>query len=269
MSHADLGRAAPRGAPDRVGRCASACSGRWRSAPTRANRSRSPVPGCAPCWSGSPSTRAGWSPPGQLVDALWADDPPAGATNALQALVSRLRRAVPDLAVESHPAGYRLALDAGRGRRAPVRGAAQAGALRRGPADEALALWRGPALAEVADADFARGPAARLTELRLGAVERRRCELARRRPAPVAELEALSRGTPDPGAPDRRGSCGRWTGPGGRPTRWRRTSGPASAIADRAGRRPLGRAGRAAPGRPAWTRRRRRPAPPGRTCGPA
>src|ERR1700689_1843478 len=30
---------------------------------------------------------------GQLIDGLWADDSPAGAANALQALVSRLRRA--------------------------------------------------------------------------------------------------------------------------------------------------------------------------------
>jgi DNA-binding SARP family transcriptional activator len=32
---------------------------------------------------------------GQLIDGLWADDSPAGAANALQALVSRLRRACP------------------------------------------------------------------------------------------------------------------------------------------------------------------------------
>jgi DNA-binding SARP family transcriptional activator len=43
----------------------------------------------------------------QLVDAVWDEDPPAGAANALQSLVSRLR---PDV-VETHPAGYRLALD--------------------------------------------------------------------------------------------------------------------------------------------------------------
>jgi DNA-binding SARP family transcriptional activator len=37
----------------------------------------------------------------------------------------------------------------------------------------ALVLWRGPALADVAEADFARAPAARLNELRLGAIEDR------------------------------------------------------------------------------------------------
>ena len=41
----------------------------------------------------------------QLVDALWADDPPAGATNALQALVSRLRKAVPGWWSSPCPAG--------------------------------------------------------------------------------------------------------------------------------------------------------------------
>src|SRR4029450_9589841 len=46
----------------------------------------------------------------QLVDAVWDEEPPAAAANALQSLVSRLRRVLPDL-VESHPAGYRLALD--------------------------------------------------------------------------------------------------------------------------------------------------------------
>jgi DNA-binding SARP family transcriptional activator len=48
---------------------------------------------------------------GQLVDAVWDEHPPAGAANALQALVSRLRRLLPG-AVESHPSGYRLAVPA-------------------------------------------------------------------------------------------------------------------------------------------------------------
>ena len=44
---------------------------------------------------------------GQLVDAVWDEHPPAQAANALQALVSRLRRLLPG-ALESHPSGYRL-----------------------------------------------------------------------------------------------------------------------------------------------------------------
>jgi DNA-binding SARP family transcriptional activator len=48
---------------------------------------------------------------GQLVDAVWEERPPPGAANALQALVSRLRRLLPG-AVESSPTGYRLAVAA-------------------------------------------------------------------------------------------------------------------------------------------------------------
>ncbi|MFG3601762.1 BTAD domain-containing putative transcriptional regulator [Micromonospora chersina] len=114
---------------------------------------------------------------GRLTDALWAGEPPAGAANALQALVSRLRRA--GLPVEAHPGGYRLAVapddvDAHRFE-AAVRAARAR--LADDPAEgcrrlaEALDLWRGPALADVADADFARAPVARLTELRLAATE--------------------------------------------------------------------------------------------------
>jgi predicted ATPase/DNA-binding SARP family transcriptional activator len=117
----------------------------------------------------------------RLIDGVWGDAPPVGAANALQALVSRLRRAVPELPVESQPTGYRLAVPpeqvdatrferlAGAGRAALPHDPATAAQLLR----EALALWRGPALADVADADFARAPAARLAELRLSAVEDR------------------------------------------------------------------------------------------------
>src|ERR671933_432413 len=44
-----------------------------------------------------------------LADAVWPDDAPADPANALQSLVSRLRRALGDAAaVEQTPAGYRL-----------------------------------------------------------------------------------------------------------------------------------------------------------------
>ncbi|MFE2922783.1 AfsR/SARP family transcriptional regulator [Streptomyces goshikiensis] len=44
-----------------------------------------------------------------LVDGLWGQEPPADAANALQALVSRLRRSLRGAAtVESAPGGYRL-----------------------------------------------------------------------------------------------------------------------------------------------------------------
>jgi predicted ATPase/DNA-binding SARP family transcriptional activator len=116
----------------------------------------------------------------QLIDAVWGSAPPAQAANALQSLVSRLRRVIPD-AIESHPAGYRLALDreavdAGRFETLALAGREE---LRRDPRQaartlrEALALWRGPALADAAAADFAEPAVARLDELHLGALEDR------------------------------------------------------------------------------------------------
>jgi predicted ATPase/DNA-binding SARP family transcriptional activator/tetratricopeptide (TPR) repeat protein len=120
-------------------------------------------------------------PARQLIDGLWASQPPAGAANALQALVSRLRRALPDAVIESRPAGYQLKLDPRstdivRFEELAAQGRAQ---LRDDPATaaatlrEALALWRGPALMDVADSDFGRAVIARLDELRLLATENR------------------------------------------------------------------------------------------------
>jgi len=140
-------------------------------------------------------------PVSQLIDGLWADQAPAGAANALQALVSRLRRALPGAVIESRPAGYQLKLDprstdivrfeelAAQGR-AQLRDdpAAAAATLR-----EALALWRGPALMDVADSDFGQAVIARLEELRLLATENRiDADLRTGVTAPlVAELEGL------------------------------------------------------------------------------
>src|SRR5262245_65718184 len=47
-----------------------------------------------------------------LIDGLWGQAPPSDATNALQSLVSRLRRSLNGSAgvLESHPAGYRLSV---------------------------------------------------------------------------------------------------------------------------------------------------------------
>jgi predicted ATPase/DNA-binding SARP family transcriptional activator len=117
---------------------------------------------------------------GQLVDAVWDEHPPAGAANALQALVSRLRRLLPGV-LESHPSGYRLAVaaeavDAARFETLALAGREQ---LARDPGrarellGEALALWRGPALADAGDAGFAEPAVARLDDLRLQALEDR------------------------------------------------------------------------------------------------
>ena len=117
---------------------------------------------------------------GTLVDALWHEEPPDGAANALQSLVSRLRRALgdPDL-VAAKPGGYTLAVPASAvdAHRFEALAREGRGALRSGDADtarrtlrEALSLWRGPALADVADSPYAASIAARLDDLRLAAV---------------------------------------------------------------------------------------------------
>jgi len=118
-------------------------------------------------------------PSGSLADQIWPEEPPANPGNALQTLVSRLRaelrRAALDHVIESHPAGYRLAVApdavdalafetlAIGGRRALAGGdPRQAAALLR----SALASWRGQPLADAAGYDFADAAAAKLTELR-------------------------------------------------------------------------------------------------------
>ncbi|MEU7902250.1 BTAD domain-containing putative transcriptional regulator [Actinoplanes sp. NPDC049118] len=97
---------------------------------------------------------------GRLADGVWGDDQPAAAGNALQALVSRLRRAAPGLAVAATPSGYRLDLDRDR-----VDAHRFARLVAEGRCEEALALWRGP----TEFPDVARADAVRLDELRLAA----------------------------------------------------------------------------------------------------
>jgi predicted ATPase/DNA-binding SARP family transcriptional activator len=118
-----------------------------------------------------------------LIDRMWDDDPPANSANSLQSLVSRLRAALrraglDDQVIESHPAGYRLAVAAEDVDAVAFERSAREGtqALASGDAAtarrvlrEALAAWRGPALADASGARFAAGPAARLEELRTGA----------------------------------------------------------------------------------------------------
>jgi predicted ATPase/DNA-binding SARP family transcriptional activator len=143
-------------------------------------------------------------PASQLIDGLWADAAPAGAANALQALVSRLRRALPQAVIESRPAGYQLALDPLATDIARFEQLAAAGRarLREDPATaalnlrQALGLWRGPALIEVAETDFGRAAIARLDELRLATLEHRidadlRTPGQGHQAALVAELEGL------------------------------------------------------------------------------
>ncbi|TXL57255.1 BTAD domain-containing putative transcriptional regulator [Aeromicrobium terrae] len=111
-----------------------------------------------------------------LVDDLWEDPPSA---NALQSVVSRTRRRLPDGALTSSAAGYALDVD-------EVDAAELERAVSSGDAASALRLWRGDPLADV-DAPFADAVASRLSELRLGAVE---ASMRERAGAPDAALVA-------------------------------------------------------------------------------
>src|SRR6266704_3535141 len=144
----------------------------------------------------------------RLIDLLWEEaSPPADPANALQALVSRLRRALEAASsgerLASRPSGYLLAVEPDQvdalrferlrrdGHEALAAGRhVQAAATLR----EALELWRGQALAEFATEPFAAANATRLEELRLGALEDRiEAELALGEHARlVGELEALA-----------------------------------------------------------------------------
>lgn len=114
----------------------------------------------------------------RLVEAVWGEEPPATAVSALQGHVSRLRRVVGRVGIETVGSGYLLHVAPGstdsdvferlvaRARSEPP--AAAATTLR-----EALALWRGDPFAEVRDELFAQGEVARLEGLRLAALEDR------------------------------------------------------------------------------------------------
>jgi class 3 adenylate cyclase len=145
-----------------------------------------------------------------LADDLWAGHPPDGAAQALWVYVSRLRKALREHGGEgmlvTRAPGYALeidltALDSTRFEalvaEARARGCGDpAGAAQR--YREALALWRGPALADVADLPFARGEAGRLEEARLAALEERiDADLACGRHGElIGELAGLTRSHP-------------------------------------------------------------------------
>jgi DNA-binding SARP family transcriptional activator len=147
----------------------------------------------------------------RLIDELWAEAPPASAAVSLRVLVSRLREALtssgaPD-AIETRSRGYALCaepgqIDAGRfeallagGREELERGHPQTAAA---TLRDALALWRGPALADLSDYLAIAGEAARLDELKFVALEERvDADLAcARHDLVVGELEQLVRAQP-------------------------------------------------------------------------
>jgi DNA-binding SARP family transcriptional activator len=117
----------------------------------------------------------------QLAVALWGEDARAGAANTVQVHVSRLRKALGNTdALVTTPAGYRLDLDPGdldadAFERGLADGRAELGAGRAEDAaaalQDALALWRGRPLDDLAYAPFAQPEIARLEDLRLSALE--------------------------------------------------------------------------------------------------
>ncbi len=129
-------------------------------------------------------------PAESIIDALWGHEPPGSAAGTLQSYVSRLRRALVPGAARGEaarvlvwdPPGYKLALEADaldahrfesladRGRSLLLAGDLD-GARRL--LDDALGLWRGPALLEFSHLDFAWGFAARLEERKLVVTEDR------------------------------------------------------------------------------------------------
>jgi len=141
-------------------------------------------------------------PVARLVDEVWGDDPPVTADNVLQTYVSQLRKVLGRETIVTRGRGYVAAVKEGALDLRVFERRASSGA--RALADgrfgiaamefrAALALWRGPALADLADEPCVRTVAARLDELRLIASERAiDAELACGRDVElVPELEVL------------------------------------------------------------------------------
>jgi predicted ATPase/DNA-binding SARP family transcriptional activator len=116
-----------------------------------------------------------------LIDWIWGEQPPADTANALQRLVSRLRKALPEALIGGHPGGgYRLtvepdAVDAVRFERLIGQARDAEGSRRVQLLRDALALWRGAAMADVGleEGEALDAAAARLERLRLAALEDR------------------------------------------------------------------------------------------------
>ena len=114
----------------------------------------------------------------RLVDDVWGAEPPKTVDSYIQNCMSHLRRVLGRELIETHPPGYLLridadAVDAHRFEQALAAAdeldpPERAAALR-----EALALWHGPPLSDLAFEPFVQTEVARLEELRLVALERR------------------------------------------------------------------------------------------------
>lgn len=119
----------------------------------------------------------------RLIEYLWGEDVPANPASALRTKVSILRRQLARLdprgrqLLVSTPAGYRLNVEPDRVDVTQFQDITNRAYESKDPQDrasrlaEALALWRGPALADFSEHDFAQGTITRLEEKRLTAIE--------------------------------------------------------------------------------------------------
>lgn len=115
-------------------------------------------------------------PAERLIDTLWGEEVPATAKTVLQGFVSKLRKALGTDVLETAGNSYRLAvprgaIDANRFHDLVKAARDLDGDERRAMLDQALDLWRGPALADVAYEPFAQAAIATLEEHRLAARE--------------------------------------------------------------------------------------------------
>jgi YVTN family beta-propeller protein len=138
-----------------------------------------------------------------LVDELWGERPPATAAKNVQGYVARLRRALGDGVLVTRTPSYALQVDEAHFDAARLRALVEEARLEQPPAAarrlrDALALWRGPALADFTYESFAQDEIRRLEDLRLSALEDRiEADLALGRHEDVlVELESLLREHP-------------------------------------------------------------------------
>ena len=107
-----------------------------------------------------------------LVDEVWGGSPPATVANSVQVYVSRLRKELGDGLLVTRSPGYLLhvepsEVDLARFQALAAEAAGADPAAAAAKLREALALWRGPPLADLAYEPFAQAHAARLEDLRL------------------------------------------------------------------------------------------------------
>jgi len=126
-----------------------------------------------------------------LIESLWESQQPEKAQKALHVLVSQLRKTLGGERIVTRPPGYLLTVEEGELDLDRFQHLVAEGGVEQLTA--ALALWRGPPLAEFAYERFAQPEIARLEELRLATLEQRIAadlELGRHAEL-VGELESL------------------------------------------------------------------------------